>query len=51
MDLHLMGADEAAAAMRAGEITAEELVQACLDHIAAYWSATLIASIFSIGWP
>ena len=35
MDITLISATEAAAAMRAGEITSEELVRACLDHIAA----------------
>ena len=33
MNLHLLSAVEAAEAMRAGEITSEELVRACLDHI------------------
>jgi len=35
MDLHLISANEAAEAMRTGEITSEELVRACLDHITA----------------
>ncbi len=34
MDLVLMSASDAAAAIRNGTITSEELVQACLDHIA-----------------
>ncbi len=35
MELNLMTATEAAEAIRAGEITSQELVRACLDHIAA----------------
>ena len=35
MDITLISATEAAAAMRAGEITSEELVRACLERIAA----------------
>lgn len=34
MDLVLMSASDAAAAIRNGTLTSEELVQACLDHIA-----------------
>jgi Asp-tRNA(Asn)/Glu-tRNA(Gln) amidotransferase A subunit family amidase len=34
MDLVLMSASDAAAAIRNGTVTSEELVQACLDHIA-----------------
>ena len=34
MELIRLNAVEAAKAIRAGEITSEELVQACLDHIA-----------------